>query len=213
LLVEFDNGNDRLQTKLAKKAGKIFDRHAIRWQSETDRLKQEELWKIRHSSAIVVAQSEGNKKALPVIEDGIVPVERFHDYIQNVYALFQKAGLQVAVWGHAGDANVHLQPYFDLSQVGDRQKIFKLMDDYYRMVISLGGTTSGEHNDGRLRAPYLPEVFGPDVYALFQKIKLIFDPYGTMNPGVKMNVKLDDIKPLMRSSYSLDHLYNHMPRS
>jgi FAD/FMN-containing dehydrogenase len=213
LLVEFDNSNDRLQAKLAKKAGKIFDRHAIRWQSETDRVKQEELWKIRHSSALIIAQSEGNKKALPVIEDGIVPVERFHDYIQNVYALFEKAGLQVAVWGHAGDANLHLQPYFDLSQVGDRQKIFKLMDEYYRMVISLGGTTSGEHNDGRLRAPYLPEVFGPEVYAIFQKLKLVFDPYGTMNPGVKINVKLEDIKPLMRSSYSLDHLYNHMPRS
>ncbi len=213
LLVEFDNGNERLQAKLAKKATKIFDRHALRWQLETDRIKQEELWKIRHSSAIVLSQSEGNKKALPVIEDGIVPVERLHDYIQNVYQIFEQAGLQAAVWGHAGDANIHMQPYFDLSQVGDRQKIFKLMDEYYHMVISLGGTTSGEHNDGRLRAPYLPEVFGAEVYALFQKLKLIFDPYGTMNPGVKINVALDDIKPLLRSSYSLEHLYNHMPRS
>jgi len=213
LLVEYDDSSDRVQAKLAKKASKIFDRHAVRWQSETDRVKQEELWKIRHASAVVLSQSEGNKKALPIIEDGIVPVERFHDYIQNVYQLFEQAGLQVAVWGHAGDANIHLQPFLDLSQVGDRQKLFKLMDEYYHMVISLGGTTSGEHNDGRLRAPYLPEVFGPEVYALFQKLKTIFDPYGTLNPGVKMNVSLDDIKPLLRSTYSLDHLYNHMPRS
>ena len=80
-------------------------------------------------------------------------------------------------------------------------------------MISLGGSTSGEHNDGRLRAPYLEELYGAEVYALFQKLKTIFDPHGILNPGVKINVKLEDIKPLLRTSYSLDHLYGHMPRT
>ena len=113
----------------------------------------------------------------------------------------------------AGNANLHMQPFLDLSQVGDRQKVFKIIDEYYSLVISLGGSTSGEHSDGRLRAPYLAQLYGAEVYALFQKIKEIFDPYNTLNPGVKMNVTLDDIKPLLRHEYSMEHLYDHLPRS
>jgi FAD/FMN-containing dehydrogenase len=106
-----------------------------------------------------------------------------------------------------------MQPFLDLSQLGDRQKAFRVMDAYYKLVVELGGSTSGEHGDGRLRAPFLSAVYGPEVYELFTKVKKIFDPYGTLNPGVKIGVTLDDVKPLMRSSYTLDHFYDHMPHS
>jgi len=174
---------------------------------------QEDLWKVRHASATVAAHGEGGVKALPVIEDGIVPPERFREYLEGVYQLFERNHLQAAVWGHAGDANLHMQPFLDLSQVGDRQKVFRLIDEYYNLVISLGGSTSGEHGDGRLRGPYLERLYGPEAYALFQKVKQIFDPYGTLNPGVKMGVTIDSIKPLVRSTYSMEHLYDHLPRS
>src|SRR6185295_6438011 len=103
---------------------------------------KEELWKVRHSAAAIMTHAEGNVRAVPVIEDGIVPVERFAEYIKSVYEIFERQGLKAAIWGHAGDANVHMQPFLDLSQVGDRQKAFKLMDEYYKLVIDLGGSTS-----------------------------------------------------------------------
>jgi FAD/FMN-containing dehydrogenase len=106
-----------------------------------------------------------------------------------------------------------MQPFLDLSQIGDRQKVFKIIDEYYNMVISLGGSTSGEHGDGRLRAPYLSKLYGDAMYGVFQKLKLIFDPYGTLNPGVKIDVTLDDIKPLLRHEYSMEHLAHHLPRT
>jgi len=212
LLVEFDT-DDRGQKKTLKKAQKIFEKYAISSGMETDLVKQEQLWKIRHSSATVVAHAEGNVKALPIIEDGVVPPERFGEYLDGVYKLFDHQQLHAAVWGHAGDANLHMQPFLDLSQVGDRQKTFRLMDDYYALVLSLGGSISGEHGDGRLRGPYLEKMYGSEVYELFQKIKQVFDPYGTLNPGVKINVTQNDIKPLLRSTYTLDHLYDHLPLS
>jgi len=213
LLVEFDSSKDRKQKKLVKKAQKIFERYASGFTVESDPFKQAELWKIRHASATILANASGRSRAVPVIEDGVVPVERFGEYIERVYELFARNKLEVAVWGHAGDANIHLQPYLDLGEVGDRQKTFKILDEYYKLVMDLGGSTSGEHNDGRLRAPYLEQLYGTDVYQLFQKVKKIFDPYNTMNPGVKMNVTLDDIKPLLRNEYSLGHLHQHMPHS
>jgi FAD/FMN-containing dehydrogenase len=213
LLVELDDASERQRKKVAKRAEKIFAELATKFEHETDPIAQARLWKVRHSAASVVAHSEGRLKAVPIIEDGIVPSEKLGELMAGVYKLFSAAQLQVAVWGHAGDGNLHMQPFLDLAQLGDRQKAFKLIDEYYKLVISLGGSTSGEHNDGRLRAPYLEKLYGADVYALFQKVKTLFDPYGTLNPGVKIGVTLDDIKPLVRNEYSMNHLYDHMPRS
>lgn len=213
LLVEFDNPSERAQKKLAKKARKILEHHAAHVQIELEPANQEQLWKIRHASATAVAHGDGAAKALPLIEDGVVPPERLREYLEGVYQMFQRNHLQAAVWGHAGDANLHLQPFLDLAQVGDRQKAFRLLDEYYNLVISLGGSTSGEHGDGRLRAPYLEKLYGPEAYALLVKVKQIFDPYNILNPGVKINTSIDGVKQLLRSSYSMDHLYDHMPRT
>lgn len=213
LLAEFDSASERAQKKQVKKAVKIFEKMALRHQVETDPAEQEKLWRIRHAASVVVAHAEGNLKAVPIIEDGVVPVEQLEAFMNGVYQLFQKHHLRVAVWGHAGDANLHVQPFLDLSQLGDRQKVFRLMEEYYALVLGLGGTTSGEHNDGRLRGPYLERQYGPEIYALFQKVKQIFDPHNMLNPGVKVNVTIDDIKPLLRSEYTVHHLYQHLPRS
>ncbi|MDZ7786045.1 MAG: FAD-binding oxidoreductase [Candidatus Saccharibacteria bacterium] len=213
MLIEFDNTGTRTQKRMTKKAKKILDKYQVTYEVETDSEKQADLWKIRHGAASVISHTEGNSKALPIIEDGIVPVDKIHQYVTNIYDLFKKHNLRAALWGHAGNANLHMQPFLDLSQVGDRQKIFKIIDEYYNMVIELGGSTSGEHSDGRLRAPYLEKMYGNEVYSLFQKVKKAFDPYGILNPGVKMDVKLTDVKPLLRQEYSMEHLYDHMPRT
>ncbi len=213
MLIEFDSLSDRTQKRLTKKTIKILDKHDVSHQIETDAAKRDELWKIRHSAAAVFAGSDTEARALPIIEDGIVPVDRLKEYLEAVYELFKRYGLQTAVWGHAGDANLHMQPFLDLSQLGDRQKIFKLIDEYYNLVIDFGGSTSGEHNDGRIRGPYLEKLYGPDTYDLFKKVKEVFDPYATLNSGVKVNVQLDDIKSILRQEYSLNHLYQHMPKS
>jgi FAD/FMN-containing dehydrogenase len=213
LLIEFDNISERSQKRMVKKTTKILSKLQVPYQVETDPHKRDELWKIRHSAAAVMAHAEGTAKALPIIEDGIVPMDRFKEYVEGVYALFKRHNLQAAVWGHAGDANLHIQPFLDLAQLGDRQMIFKLLEEYYALVISLGGSTSGEHNDGRLRGAYLEKLYGPDMYDLFRKVKQVFDPYNTLNSGVKINVALEDLKPILRQEYSLDHLYQHMPRT
>ncbi len=213
MLVQFDNASDRTQKRMAKKVQKILNKYQVPYQLENDPEKQDDLWKIRHSAAAVISHSEGNTKALPIIEDGIVPVEKFQQYIDRVYEIFKKYGLRAALWGHAGNANLHMQPFLDLSQVGDRQKVFKIIEEYYTMVIELGGSTSGEHSDGRLRAPYLEKLYGRELYSIFQKVKKAFDPYNTLNPGVKMDVTLEDVKPLLRDEYSMDHLHDHLPRT
>ncbi len=213
LLVEFDNAAGRGLKKTTKKTAKILEKYAVSYQVETKPSEQEKLWRIRHASATVVAHSEGNLRAIPIIEDGVVPVEKLELYMLGIYQLFKKYQLNVAVWGHAGDGNLHVQPFLDLAQLGDRQKVFKLMDEYYAFVLQLGGSTSGEHGDGRLRAPYLSDVYGKEMYAVMGKVKTAFDPYGTLNPGVKFGTTFDDLKASLRQEYSLGHLHHHLPRT
>lgn len=213
LLIEFDDLGSSVQSKKVKKLLKILNTVTTDYQVTTDYDERDELWKIRHSAAAVIAHSEGTKKALPIIEDGVVPEAEFTRFVESIYALFKKYNLDVAVWGHAGNANLHLQPFLDLATLGDRQKVFKIMDEYYDMVMKMGGSTAGEHNDGRLRAPYLPSLYGEEVYKIFEATKKIFDPHAILNPGVKIGVTREDQLRELRHEYTMDQLGHHLPRT
>lgn len=213
LFVEFDNLSERVQKRVAKKAAKLFQKHQVSYRMETEPSRKEELWKIREATAAVLSHNEAGAKPLPIIEDGVVPQDRLVDFMEGIYRIFESLHLPVAIWGHAGNANLHVRPLLNLSQVGDRQKVFKLLEDYYDLVIRLGGSTTGEHGDGRIRAPYLERLYGSEMYQLFRQVKQIFDPYGTLNPGVKIGVSMDDLKPLISQDYNMSHFYDHMPRS
>lgn len=213
LLIEFDDTNNRTQKRVAKKVSKLLSKYQVSYHTETDHEAQDQYRKIRDAASVYITYSEGKRKALPVIEDGIVPANRFAEYIEKLNTLCTKYGLKSVFWGHGGDAHLHVMPLIDLSQVGERQKIFKLMDEYYSLLINLGGCPSAQHNDGRLRGPYVKDFFGETYYELFTKIKKIFDPYGTLNPGVKIDVKSEDLRALLRQEYDLKHWYMHLPVS
>jgi D-lactate dehydrogenase len=130
-----------------------------------------------------------------------------------MYDLFRASGVTPGLWGHAGDGNLFSYPQLNLAQVGDRQRAFRLLDEHTKLVIWLGGSISASASDGRLRTPYLETMYGSELYAILQKVKSIFDPYGTLNPGVKFGTSLDDLKAMIRPDYNLGHLYDHLPRS
>jgi FAD/FMN-containing dehydrogenase len=211
LFVEFDN-SDRTLKKAVKHATKLFEKYATSMQVETESEEQQNLWKLRESTSMLVAHNEGMQHSTPLI-DAAVPQDRLREYIEGVYSLLKDIGIQPALWGHAGDGNLYVQPQLNLNQVGDRQKAFRFLNEYHALVIKLGGTISSSSSDGRLRTPYLEHMYGTELYALMQKLKQIFDPYGTLNPGVKFGTSLDDIKAMLRSDFSLEHLHDHLPRS
>lgn len=211
LLIEFDSPPKHLK-KTMKKAGKILEKYAKDWQLSTEPEQQQQFWKVRQAVSTVIGHNDGLLRALPMF-DAAVPADRLREYLDAVYVLLETNNLAPAVWGHAGDANLHFQPKLNLGQVGDRQKAFRLLDEHQKIVIKLGGTISAGAGEGRLGAPYLEAMYGAEIYGLLKKVKKIFDPYGTLNPGVKFGSSLDDLKAIVRNEYGLDHLYDHLPRS
>ena len=212
LLVELDL-MDKHQKRQLKRAEKILNRYAVGTQRATDVEQQQQFWKVRQTSSTILGHNDGLNRAVPVIGDASIPAESLRAYLEGLRTILDTQDLPTSLWGHAGEGIIHVQPQLDLAKVGDRQKAFRLMDDYNKLVVSLGGSISSEGGDGRLRTPYLEAFYGSEAYALLQKVKLTFDPYGTLNPGVKFGSSLEDIKAMVRADFALDHLYDHLPRS
>lgn len=146
---------------------------------------QERLWDVRRAAVPIMNRIKGKKRPIPFIEDAIVPPDRLDEFLVGAYAVFDKYSVDACVYGHAGDGNMHIRPLIDMKDKADLIKMNKMADDFYRMVLSLGGSISAEHGDGILRIPYLRKQFGP-LYTMFKRIKDIFDPKGIFNPGKKI---------------------------
>lgn len=211
LLIEFDDVSQVTQRLKLLRTQRLLERAGATWRVAGSKREQARLWKIRHSAAAVIWLNRGAKKALPMIEDGVVPVGKLPQFLEQTYAILKRHKLEIAVWGHAGDGHLHLQPFMDLSKASERDKVFKVAGEFYDMVLKLGGSTSGEHNDGLMRAPYLKQLYGAEMYHIFEQVKRIFDPQAVFNPRVKLGLTVEDVKPLLRHEYSMKHLYDHMP--
>jgi len=208
LLCEFD-GDDagEIKKKLAE-AAKAIAGLAYSSRVSTEPEEQAKLWQVRRSAAIVAESARGSKKALPFIEDCVVPAEKFPEYVNDLYRIMQRDGIEFSVWGHAGQGNIHIQPFLDIAEPADRQRLFRIADEVYRLVSSLGGVLSGEHNDGLMRTPYLAKIYPPDLIKVWQEIKKIFDPLNIFNPGKKVapageGVGLQYLQEHLRDEYDV----------
>ena len=147
-------------------------------------LEAEQLWAIRHAASPILAGLPESRRSLQVIEDGCVPVERMGEYIAAVRRSAAEHDLPVVMFGHAGDGHLHVNLLPELAREGWEAAVSGLFQEVTAAVIRLGGTPTGEHGDGRLRAGTLLDVYGPEVLDLFRRVKEAFDPLGIFNPGI-----------------------------
>jgi FAD/FMN-containing dehydrogenase len=118
------------------------------------------------------------------VNDVGVPPERLAEAIPVIEGIFEHHGLDAFIYGHAGDGNLHLRPLFDLESPDLRATIRAVADEVYACVLGLGGTVTGEHGMGRLRAPFLTKEWGATLVGYMERVKRAFDPAGVLNPGV-----------------------------
>jgi FAD/FMN-containing dehydrogenase len=147
---------------------------------------ERELWDLRHAASPILAK-DPVLKSVQVIEDAAVPPEQMSAYIRSVRAALARQRLDGVIFGHAGDAHVHVNPLMDVRDPDWRARLDALLNEVTNLVTTLGGTLSGEHGDGRLRAPLLRRAWKqPNAMDLFRAVKDAFDPANILNPGVKL---------------------------
>lgn len=114
-------------------------------------------------------------------EDVVVPVPRLGELLDRTRALAEASNTRLPSYGHAGDGNLHVNFLWDDPDEWPRVK--QGIESLFRHVVELGGTLSGEHGIGVLKAPYLSLEQSPEVIAIQEQIKNLFDPAGILNPG------------------------------
>jgi FAD/FMN-containing dehydrogenase/Fe-S oxidoreductase len=148
---------------------------------------EEMLWKVREGGLGSTAWVPGYPDAWEGWEDSAVPPERIADYLRDLRKLFDKYGYKPSLYGHFGQGCVHCRVQFDLYTAAGIQKYTEFLDEATSLVVSYGGSLSGEHGDGQSRGRYLPKMFGDKLYQAFREFKAIWDPAGKMNPGKKID--------------------------
>ncbi len=152
---------------------------------------------IRRESFNLLRHKIKGRQAAPFIDDFVVPPEKLQEFLPRLEAILKKYNLIYTVAGHIGDGNFHIIPLMNLANESERAIIPKLSVEVYDLVLSFGGSITGEHNDGLVRSYYLKKMFGENVYRLFEETKRIFDPQNIFNPGKKVGGSLP---------YSLAHM-------
>jgi len=164
---------------------------------------QERLWKSRKDAGPLVHRKRGNKHPTEFMEDTSVENTRLGEYISGLQEIGKRYDITMSFYGHAGDGLLHVRPCLDLSDPADVKKMRAIANDVFSLAWSLGGTISGEHADGLVRAPFIRQQYGDEYYELLCKIKNIFDPNGLMNPGKIINPDTDVMVKNLRAEYKI----------
>ncbi|HEX3209775.1 MAG TPA: FAD-binding and (Fe-S)-binding domain-containing protein, partial [Geminicoccaceae bacterium] len=149
----------------------------------TSKDEQEAIWTIRESGLGATAYVPGTPDTWEGWEDSAVPPERVGDYLRDLRALFHRYGYESVLYGHFGQGCIHCRINFDLRDKEGIRNWRRFLDDAAELVVSYGGSLSGEHGDGQARAELLPKMFGEEIVQAFREFKGIWDPQNKMNPG------------------------------
>lgn len=187
LLAEVEGDDPTESADRARMVERIFrDAGATNVRVALDKPTETELWELRHAASPILARLDPSLRSMQFIEDCAVPPANLPAYVRGVRRALAENHTRGVIFGHAGDAHVHVNPLIDVSLPDWREHVERLLDSVVSLAASLGGTLTGEHGDGRLRTPLLPRVWPPRAIDDFATIKRAFDPNGIWNPGVKV---------------------------
>jgi len=147
-----------------------------------DKREQEMLWDVRKAVLPILSNLPGPKRISPFIEDAAVPVAAIPRYIAGLRKILETNNAPFAILGHAGQGNFHVRPMLNLCDPREVKKMAAIAEEVIDLVMSLGGTISGEHGDGLVRSQFLRRQYG-ELYPAFEEIKKLFDPDNIFNPG------------------------------
>jgi FAD/FMN-containing dehydrogenase/Fe-S oxidoreductase len=194
LLVEFGGQTKDDADQQARALMKDFkkDHGAPSMKLFDDDAEVKKVWEVRESGLGATARVPGMPDTWEGWEDSAVPPERFGDYLRDLRKLYDDYGYEGAFYGHFGQGCLHTRITFDMVTAEGIAKYRSFVEDAADLVVSLGGSLSGEHGDGQSRAELLPKMFGSELVRAFGEFKAIWDPQGRMNPGKVVDAyKLD----------------------
>jgi FAD/FMN-containing dehydrogenase len=208
VLIAFDDFNDRARAHRMKKVHKVLN--GIEAQvNVADGSDVDQLLAAREVTAYLLSPMGKDVSAPPLFDGAYVPSERLGVFEKGVAELAAKHHVELPVHIRVLDSTVYTRPALQLHKVGDKQKIFKLLEEYSELIEHCGGHLIGEAGEGRVKARFAYKHLDDDVLQLFASVKEIFDPNGILNPGVKQTAELRHLVSQLRTAHDNGAFADH----
>ncbi|GMU74282.1 MAG: hypothetical protein AMXMBFR44_4790 [Candidatus Campbellbacteria bacterium] len=208
LQITFDGDDKKELVQKAKKLADDLKQFSPRYvEVITSAREMDEYWLIRRESFNLLRHKVKGMKTAPFIDDIVVPPSVLPEFFPQLYAILEKYEKHMIhnIAGHIGNGNFHIIPLMDLTKEENRAVIPEIAQQVYDLVFRYGGSTTGEHNDGIVRTPFLKQQYGETVTELFAQTKKIFDPKNIFNPGKKVPTS-HTAGPNGSMAYALAHI-------
>jgi glycolate oxidase len=118
-----------------------------------------------------------------ILEDATVPRSELAGMVRDVQRIAEEEGLLIAVFGHAGDGNLHPTCCIDDRDPDQLARVHRAFDRIFKAALARGGTITGEHGIGLDKLPYMSAIFSPESLGAMCALRDVFDPERRANPG------------------------------
>ncbi len=179
LIIEVDGHESAVSEEIKLCAEICEEQRATNIRVAENEAEREQVWKGRRMVSPAITQMGPTK----ISEDATVPRDKIPEMMERLSEIRTKYDLNLVVFGHAGDGNLHPNIITDKRNIEEMKKVEDAVGEIFEAAIELGGTLSGEHGIGTLKAPYMELELGKDGLMMMQKIKDAWDPNNIMNPG------------------------------
>ncbi|WP_017549703.1 FAD-binding oxidoreductase [Salinicoccus carnicancri] len=179
ILVEVDGDPDVLVKELGIVRKALSEIGVENVQVASNKEEEARLWQVRKLVSPAVVSSGYTK----ISEDATVPLSRIPDMFRKIDEIKKKYNLNIVVFGHAGDGNLHPTINTDMRDPEEVDRVERAVEEIFNYAIELGGTLSGEHGIGTMKKAFLATEMGEEGVAFQQAIKRALDPKNILNPG------------------------------
>jgi glycolate oxidase len=176
LLVEVDGDADSVTRHMERSGAAVTEAGALEVLVAQNRNERERLWSARRELSYSMRRQAAHKLS----EDVVVPRSRIADLLDECARLGDTHGITIPTYGHAGDGNLHCNFLWD--RPDQKPEVDRAIEGLFRAVVAMGGTLTGEHGLGLLKAPHLELEQSAPLIELQQQIKRVFDPNDILNP-------------------------------
>ncbi|HLR07776.1 MAG TPA: glycolate oxidase subunit GlcD [Bacillota bacterium] len=179
LLIEQDGPPDIVEEDTEKIAKLCQAHHAIRVSVAETKQEAEALTAARRAALSALSRL----RPTTILEDATVPRSEVANMVKTIAAIAEKYNVTICTFGHAGDGNLHPTCVTDLRDAEEMERVEKALEEIFHHAIELGGTITGEHGVGAMKAPFLHWKLGEAGVGVMKQIKQALDPNHIMNPG------------------------------
>ncbi len=197
LLAEFTGNNEQEVNEKLSQTYAAIAKFGVKERKIRSQEEEQEYWVIRRESFNLLRHHIKDKHTAPFIDDIIVRPEFLPEFLPKLNSILAQYNLIYTIAGHVGNGNFHIIPLMNFKDPKTKPIIIELSKKVYDLVLQYHGSITAEHNDGMIRSPFLQQMYGEKIMALFGQVKMIFDPLNIFNPGKKVGSSME---------YSMQHM-------